>query len=64
MRPEAATTRANEGYAEAKARHTQSDTDEVDTTRPGTDEEKATHLSELMRPDIFIMDIDKPEGYS
>ena len=34
---------------------TMSDADEADTTRPGTDEAKATHLSELTRPDIFII---------
>ncbi|EMS48306.1 hypothetical protein TRIUR3_08749 [Triticum urartu] len=43
------------GTDEAKARHTVSDTDEADTTRPGTDEAKADHLSELTRPDIFII---------
>ncbi|CAM0949669.1 unnamed protein product [Alopecurus aequalis] len=32
-----------------------SDTDEADTIRPGTDEAKAAHLSELTRPDIFII---------
>lgn len=32
-----------------------SDTNEADTTRPGTDEAKATHLSELTKPDIFII---------
>jgi hypothetical protein len=31
------------------------DTDEADTTRPGADEEKAAHLSELTRPGIFII---------
>jgi hypothetical protein len=31
------------------------DTDKVDTTRPCTDEAKATHLSKLTRPDIFII---------
>ena len=34
---------------------TMSDADEADTTRPGTDEAKAAHLSELTRPDIFII---------
>jgi hypothetical protein len=31
------------------------DTDKPETTRPGTDEAKAAHLSELTRPDIFII---------
>ena len=39
---------------EAKASHT-SDTDEADTTRPGTDEAKAANQSELARPDIYII---------
>ena len=43
------------GTDEAKARHTVSYTDKADTTRPGTDEAKADHLSELTRPDIFII---------
>jgi hypothetical protein len=32
-----------------------SDTDKADTTRPGTDKAKAAHLSELTRPDTFII---------
>lgn len=31
------------------------DTDKADTIGPGTDEAKAAHLSELTRPDIFII---------
>ena len=40
----------------------QSDTDKADTTRPGTDEAKAAHLSELTRPDIFIIGHQQAEG--
>ncbi|KQK02270.2 hypothetical protein BRADI_2g00467v3 [Brachypodium distachyon] len=39
-----------------------SDTDKADTTRPGTDEAKAAHLSELTRPDIFILERRQAEG--
>ncbi|CAM0881602.1 unnamed protein product [Alopecurus aequalis] len=38
-----------------RSQDTMSDTDEADTTKPGTDEAKAAHLSELTRPDIFII---------